>query len=332
MSPAKKVAAKKAATRGTARGVGEPTEGRRAAKTASAKSKVRGAGRAGKKTASGVGEPAGGHRAAKAAVRKPKRRDAGRIVASLNCNGLRSAGRRGFSEWLSNARPDVCLLQEVRAWPEQLDDELLSPPGYNARWVCAEKKGYSGVTTLSRTLDRAHDVGVALPWADEQGRFLRSEFDGLTTLNLYLPSGSSSEEAQERKDAFMDHFLSVAARLLEEQRPMVLCGDFNIAHTELDIHNPKGNAKNSGFLPHERAWFTQLLALGWHDVLRELHPEEPGLYSWWSNRGRARENDKGWRLDYVLASPSLAPRAEEAWIDKAAGLSDHAPVLVRFAD
>lgn len=263
------------------------------------------------------------------AVRKPKS-EPGVLVGTLNANGLRSAGRRGFSDWLGRTRPDLLLLQEVRALPEQLDDELLSPPGYNARWVCAEKKGYSGVTTLSREADRSHAIGTGLDWADSQGRFLRSDFEQLTTLNLYLPSGSSSEEAQERKDGFMDHFLSLAARLLEEERPMVLCGDFNIAHTEIDIHNPKGNAKNSGFLPHEREWFGELLALGWRDVLRELHPETPGLYSWWSNRGQARANDKGWRLDYVLASPSLADRAAEAWIDKSAGLSDHAPVLVRF--
>jgi len=252
-------------------------------------------------------------------------------VASLNVNGLRSAGRHGFLPWLDGARPDLLLLQEVRARPEQVDDALRSPAGWDSRWLCAEKPGYSGVSTLSRLPVQRHVEGCELDWADSQGRFLRSDFDTLTTLNLYLPSGSSSEQAQARKDAFLEHFLAYAARLLDEGRPMLLCGDFNIAHTELDIHNPKGNAKNSGFLPHERAWMSELLALGWHDVLREQHVGEAGLYSWWSNRGRAREKDLGWRLDYVLATPDLAARVVDARVDKHAGLSDHAPVLVTFA-
>lgn len=272
------------------------------------------------------------------AKRAPRKKTARRAkaagvlsVGSLNVNGLRSAARHGFLEWLDGARPDLLLLQEVRARPEQVDDALRSPAGWDARWLCAEKPGYSGVSTLSRLPVQRHTEGCGLDWADAQGRFLRSDFDELTTLNLYLPSGSSSEEAQARKDAFLEHFLAYAERLLDEGRPMLLCGDFNIAHTELDIHNPKGNAKNSGFLPHERAWMTELLALGWRDVLREQHVGEPGLYSWWSNRGRAREKDLGWRLDYVLATPDLAERVVEARVDKHAGLSDHAPVLVSFS-
>ena len=150
-------------------------------------------------------------------------------------------------------------------------------------------------------------------------------------LNVYVPSGSSGDERQTRKYAWLDHFLGFTAELIAEGRPTVICGDFNIAHTELDIHAPKRNEKNSGFLPEERAWFTTLLEQGWTDVARSLHPGQPGLYSWWSNRGRAREKDLGWRLDYILASPQLAGRARAAWIEPRAGLSDHAPVWVRFA-
>lgn len=286
--------------------------------------------KAAKKAAKTTAKQASKKPAAKRAPRKPKAPDA-LTIASLNVNGLRSAGRHGFLPWLESARPDLLLLQEVRARPEQVDDDLRSPAGWDSRWVCAEKPGYSGVSTLSRLPVQRHAEGVGLDWADSQARFLRSDFEELTTLNLYLPSGSSSDEAQARKDAFLDHFLAYADALLKEGRPMVLCGDFNIAHTELDIHNPKSNAKNSGFLPHERAWMSELLALGWRDVLREQHPGAAGLYSWWSNRGRAREKDLGWRLDYVLTTPDLAERVVEARIDKHAGLSDHAPVLVSFA-
>jgi exodeoxyribonuclease-3 len=252
-------------------------------------------------------------------------------LCSLNCNGLRSASNKGWAEWLAKGRPDALCLQEVRAWPDQVDASLRCPEGYNSRWLNAEKKGYSGVATYTRPAADRYSEGSGLDWSDAEGRVLRTDLAEMTVLNVYVPSGSSSEERQERKFAWLDHFLGVTGELLAEGRPTVVCGDFNIAHTEIDIHAPKRNEKNSGFLPEERAWFSQLLAQGWTDVLRALHPEEPGLYSWWSNRGRAREKDLGWRLDYVLASPDLAPCAREAWIEKDAGLSDHAPVWVRFA-
>jgi exodeoxyribonuclease-3 len=252
-------------------------------------------------------------------------------VCSLNCNGLRSAASKGWAQWLSKGRPDVLCLQEVRAWPEQVDVSLRCPEGYNSRWLNAEKKGYSGVATYSRPAADRYVEGSGLDWSDAEGRVLRTDLPEMTVLNVYVPSGSSSEERQQRKYLWLDHFLVMTAELLSQGRPTIICGDFNIAHTELDIHAPKRNEKNSGFLPEERTWFSSLLNQGWVDVLRGLHPDEPELYSWWSNRGRAREKDLGWRLDYVLASPDLAPCAREAWIEKKAGLSDHAPVWVRFA-
>jgi exodeoxyribonuclease-3 len=153
----------------------------------------------------------------------------------------------------------------------------------------------------------------------------------MTVVNAYIPSGSSSEKRLALKFEFAEHFLGYTSLLLQEKRPVILCGDFNVAHKEIDIHDPKGNAKNSGFLPEEREWFSRLLAQGWVDVIRRLHPGMPGLYSWWSNRGRAREKDLGWRIDYVLTTEALARQVREAWIEKRAGLSDHAPVWVRFA-
>ena len=251
-------------------------------------------------------------------------------VASLNLNGIRSAERRGFSDWLARTRPDHLLLQELRAHPEQVPDEVRSPVGYNCRWECALKKGYAGTAIYTRSMPDTWTTGLGLDWADTEGRVVRADLPELSMVSLYLPSGSSSEERQERKFAFMDHAMSWLAGLLDEGRPMIVCGDWNIAHTEADIWNPKGNKKNSGFLPEEREWFSEVLALGWRDVFRELHPDEGGLYSWWSNRGRAREHDKGWRLDYVLTTPDLAERAVSARIERDAELSDHAPVVVEF--
>jgi len=251
-------------------------------------------------------------------------------LCTLNCNGLRSAQNRGFSRWLKRTHPDVLCLQEVRAWPDQVPAELRCPPGYNSRFLNGGKKGYAGVATYSRPAADRHVEGSGLSWGDQEGRALRTDFGGVTVLNLYLPSGSSSPDRQILKFEYLEHLSQRAAALLGEGRPVVICGDLNIAHTELDIARPRENSKNSGFLPAEREWISGLLDAGWVDVLRHLHPDEAKLYSWWSNRGQARKNDVGWRIDYVLASPELAERAEEAWIDKRAGLSDHAPVWVRF--
>ncbi len=251
-------------------------------------------------------------------------------VCSLNANGIRSAEAKGFKRWLKRNTPDILCLQELRAAPDQVADDVRSPAGYNTRWVTADKKGYSGVATYARDGADRHTVGCGLAWADSEGRVLVGEHADLTVLNVYVPSGSSGPERQAKKLEYLAHFLRFARRIARSGRPAVLCGDINIAHTALDIHDPRGNARNSGFLPEERAWFAKLLASGWVDVLRELHPETPGLYSWWSNRGRARELDRGWRIDYVLATPNLAQRAQRAWIDKRAGLSDHAPVCVTF--
>lgn len=259
----------------------------------------------------------------------PKRRD-DITLCTLNLNGVRAAGKRGFSEWIADRSPDVLCLQELRAMPDQVGDDLRSPEGYSARWNPASKKGYAGTAVYSRDVADRYRHGVGLDWADDEGRAVRADYDGWSAISLYVPSGSSSEERQQRKFGAMEHLRGWFARLLEEDRPIAVCGDINIAHTPLDIHAPKRNEKNSGFLPEEREWLDGILETGWVDVLRTLHPDEPGLYSWWSNRGRAREKDLGWRIDYVLATPSLAERATESWIEKDAGLSDHAPVWVRF--
>jgi len=252
-------------------------------------------------------------------------------ICTLNLNGIRSAERRGFSSWLGRKKPDVLCLQEVRAHPEDVDEALRSPRGYSSRWQCAEKKGYSGVALLSRSQPKRYRGGTGFDFCSTEGRAVRAEFEDLSVVSLYVPSGSSSPERLAIKLEFMEHLLGFTASLLAEKAPIAICGDFNVAHREIDLARPKQNVKNSGFLPEERAWFDRLLAQGWVDVVRKLHPEKPGLYSWWSARGQARAKDIGWRLDYVLATRELAPRIRRAWIEKKAGLSDHAPVWVDVA-
>ncbi len=253
-----------------------------------------------------------------------------RTVCTLNANGIRSAERRGFSKWLKRKKPDVLCLQEVRANEDDVDESLRAPKGYSSRWLCASKKGYSGVALYSRPKPGRYLAGTGFDHCADEGRALRADFDDMSVVSLYVPSGSSSDERQKIKFKFLDHLGEFTQELIDERRPLLLCGDFNIAHTALDIARPKQNVKNSGFLPEERAWFDRLLAQGWVDCFRAHHPGKGGLYSWWSNRGRARENDIGWRIDYVLATPALAPRVKNAWIEKKAGLSDHAPVWVEI--
>lgn len=255
-----------------------------------------------------------------------------RTLCTLNVNGLRAAAKRGFGDWLARKRPDVLCLQEVRARPEQVSDELRSPAGYSTRWLWAEKRGYSGVALYSREAADAYLPGCGIDWADREGRVLRGDFGDEVIVSTYVPSGSSSEERQALKFSFLDAFPRFTRKLLKLDRPVALCGDVNIAHTELDIHAPKRNEKNSGFLPEERAWMEQLFGeRGWADVHRRLAPEATGeAYTWWSNRGRAFENNTGWRIDYQVATPGLAARAHAAVVHRLPRFSDHAPLVVDY--
>jgi len=251
-------------------------------------------------------------------------------ILSWNVNGLRAAIRKNFQAHVRRLKPDVMMLQEVRALPEQLDPKWGRPRRWKVEWNPAEKLGYSGVATFSRAAQERMGVGMNGP--DPQGRVLRTRVDGIELINVYLPSGSSKPEAQERKDVFMATFLQWLEPFAAAAEPVILGGDLNIAHTANDIHNPTGNKKNSGFLPHEREWFTALLETGWSDTIRQAFPEQKGPYSWWSNRGRARELDRGWRIDYLLANAAAAERVVGARIDRRGGLevSDHAPVIIEL--
>lgn len=251
-------------------------------------------------------------------------------LCSLNLNGIRSAERRGFSRWLKRSKPDVLCLQEVRALPHDVEDELRSPAGYNTRWHAAEKKGYSGVALYARHAPDRFVAGCSFDFCANEGRVLRADWPDFSIVSLYVPSGSSSAERLKIKLRYLEHLIEFTQSLLDEDRPIALCGDINIAPTALDLARPKQNEKNSGFLPEERAWFARLLEQGWVDVVRAQHPGVAGLYSWWSARGQARAKDIGWRLDHVLGTPSFAKCVKSAHIEKKAGLSDHAPVWVEF--
>jgi exodeoxyribonuclease-3 len=243
-------------------------------------------------------------------------------ITTLNVNGLRSAERRGFRRWLSRARPDVLCLQEIRCQEEAAPRNLWRPRGWQVAWHPAEKKGYAGTAVWTRAEAR-FTVGNGHPRGDTEGRAVCAHLPELDVWSFYMPSGSSGPERQAWKLEFMAHAWDWLGALRTTGRPTLVCGDINIAHRPIDLKNWRSNQKNSGFLPEERAWMDRLLASGWRDVFRERHPDRVA-YSWWSNRGRARENDVGWRIDYVLASPGIT--ILDCAIDREAGLSDHAPV------
>ena len=253
-------------------------------------------------------------------------------IISLNLNGIRSAWSKNVLPWVVSRAPDVVCLQELKAQIPDLVPEMLAPDGMHASYHAAEKKGYSGVGIWSRrTPDRVVE-GFGHDEFDAEGRYLRADFGKLSVISLYLPSGSSSPERQEAKFRFLDAFLPHLAWLRAEGREIVLCGDWNIAHREIDLRNWKSNQKNSGFLPEERTWLSHVFdAQGWVDVYRRLHPDTTGeSYTWWSNRGQAWAKNVGWRIDYQIATPGIAAHARAAEIYKDARFSDHAPLTIDY--
>jgi exodeoxyribonuclease-3 len=253
-------------------------------------------------------------------------------IVSANLNGIRSADKKGFLTWLEQSQADVVCVQELKAQLPDLSARMLAPDGYHGYFHPAEKKGYSGVGLYCRRQPDRVQMGLGVDTFDAEGRFLRADFGSLSVISLYLPSGSSSEERQQVKFDFMAAFLPVLEGLMSEGREVLVCGDWNIAHQEIDLKNWKGNLKNSGFLPQERAWFGDLIArVGWGDVWRQLYPEIPG-YTWWSNRGQAYAKDVGWRIDYQMATPGLAASARQASVYKQEKFSDHAPLIVDYDD
>ena len=253
-------------------------------------------------------------------------------IISANLNGIRSAAKKGFFNWMGTQTADFICVQELKAQLPDMTSEFLNPHGYHGHFHYAEKKGYSGVGIYSRRAPDRVVAGIGHPDFDAEGRYLRADFGPLTVISVYVPSGSSSPERQTAKFAFLDAFFPVLDALRQEGREVVLCGDWNIAHREIDLKNWKSNQKNSGFLPEERAWLSRVFdAQGWVDVYRRLYPDAgETAYTWWSNRGQAYANNVGWRLDYHLATPALAALARTEHIYKDEKFSDHAPITVDY--
>ena len=253
-------------------------------------------------------------------------------IISLNLNGIRAAASKGWLEWLAEQNADVVCVQELKAQAADLTPALRAPAGMQGWFHHAEKKGYSGVGIYSRHAPDRVIEGLGMADIDAEGRFLQLDFGNLSVVSLYLPSGSSSEERQQIKFSFMTRFLPHMAALQAGGREVVVCGDWNIAHREIDLKNWRTNQKNSGFLPEERAWLSRLFdEQGWVDVFRRIHPDATeSCYTWWSNRGQAWAKNVGWRLDYHIATPTLASSARAGAVFKAQRFSDHAPLTIDY--
>lgn len=251
-------------------------------------------------------------------------------IITLNLNGIRSAASKGFFQWVTDQEADVVCVQEIKAQAADMTSGMLDPPGYHGYFHYAGRKGYSGVGIYCRSKPDKIIEGLGIPEFDTEGRYLEACFNGLSIVSLYLPSGSSSEERQTIKFKFMDAFMPHLIQLRARRREILLCGDWNIAHTEKDLKNWRSNKNNSGFLPEERAWLGKVLSeAGFVDVFRKLHPDLEA-YTWWSNRGRAREKNVGWRIDYHIATPGIAQTAQTASIYTRQRFSDHAPLTIDY--
>lgn len=273
-------------------------------------------------------------------------------ITTWNVNGLRAAIRKGFAKYLDEIAPDVLLLQEVRALPEQLPKAWQEPDGWHVLWNPAQKKGYAGTAIWARQPIETHAIGLSKQDRDEEGRLISATINGVNVASVYLPSGSSGDHRQTEKERWMQVFKPWADKQRQVDKPVVFGGDLNIAHTPRDIFHAKSNEKTSGYLPHERDWLGELIDSGWTDLVRQdydvllakggdvaarfgvqgegIEPDKHGPYSWWSNRGSARAKNRGWRIDYLLANPSATKCFKAAHIHRQAGLdcSDHAPVSV----
>ncbi|MBS1781908.1 MAG: exodeoxyribonuclease III [Bacteroidetes bacterium] len=249
-------------------------------------------------------------------------------LISYNVNGIRSAIKRGFLVWLKTNPAEIICLQETKAEKENIDLRLIEELGYHTYWFSAEKKGYSGVAIFSKLQPDQIFYGNGMKQSDIEGRIIRADFGSVTLINAYFPSGTSGELRQSYKYQWLDEFSNYTSEIQKERKKIIICGDFNIAHQEIDIHNPSGNKKSSGFLPEERAWFTHFIDSGMIDTFRELQ-KEPHHYSWWSQRfPTVRAENKGWRIDYFMVSKSLKGALRKAAIYPEVVHSDHCPVFI----
>jgi exodeoxyribonuclease III len=253
-------------------------------------------------------------------------------IISANLNGIRSAVKKGFLPWMASQQADFVCLQELKAQRDDLSDEILRPHGMHGYFHHAQKKGYSGCGIYTPHEPDEVLYGYGNAEFDAEGRYVEARFKGLSVISVYMPSGSSSPERQEAKYRYLESFLPHLISLKNSGREIVLCGDVNIAHQEIDLKNWKGNLKNSGFLPAERAWLSNLFnQVGFVDVYRRLEPDaSDACYTWWSNRGQAYAKNVGWRIDYHISTPHIAQSAKYTSVYKDERFSDHAPLIVDY--
>jgi len=251
-------------------------------------------------------------------------------VMTLNVNGIRSAARKGFFDWFLTQDIDVLCLQETKAKQEQLDDPCFYPAGYHVYFNDAQKNGYSGVAIYSKQKPKHVETSLGFALADTEGRYIAATFDDYRVVSLYLPSGSSGEERQAAKFSFLDLYAPVLQQMGKDDLPSILCGDWNIAHQNIDLKNWRGNKKNSGFLPEERSWLDKVFnEWDWVDAFRQIN-QEAEQYTWWSNRGQAWAKNVGWRIDYHIVSQHFSGKIQSASIYKDARFSDHAPLTMVY--
>lgn len=252
-------------------------------------------------------------------------------LITYNINGIRAAATKGLFNWIKATDADVICFQEVKALKEQIPDilALIEHLGYHHYWFPAEKKGYSGVAVLSKIKPNHIEYGCGEQWIDAEGRILRVDFDDFSMMSLYVPSGSSGDERQNKKYEFMDFFYDYIKQLKQEIPQLIISGDYNICHKAIDIHNPKSNANSSGFLPEEREWMEKFINNGLIDTFRHFNPE-PHNYTWWSYRAGARAKNLGWRIDYHLATEAMKEQLKGVHILSDAVHSDHCPVLLEL--
>lgn len=251
-------------------------------------------------------------------------------IITINLNGIRSAAKKGFFEWMLQQNADVICVQEIKAQEAELANKLLQPDGYHCHFHYAEKKGYSGVGIYTRHQPKKIVTGLGWLEADQEGRYLEADFGDIVIASLYLPSGSSGEHRQTIKFDFLRRYRQHLETQLQQSKQYIICGDWNIAHKQIDLKNWRGNQKNSGFLPEERAWMDELLGpLGFVDAFRLIN-QDPEQYTWWSNRGQAWAKNVGWRIDYQIVTPGLKNVIKSAQIYKDQRFSDHAPLIIDY--
>jgi exodeoxyribonuclease III len=252
------------------------------------------------------------------------------LFLSLNCNGIRSAFKKGLDDFLIKENPDICCFQEIKAIEKEIDLDFFHSMGYKHTILPATKKGYSGTAIFTKQKSFEEIVKFHDPIFYEEGRVILHKYKKFYLVNAYFPSGTSGDDRQNVKMSFLNSIEKVLIDLQKEKKPIILCGDVNIAHTEIDIHDPKSNAKNSGFLPEEREWVSKFLEKGWVDSFRSFHPSNTGDYSWWTYRFNAKLKNKGWRIDYFFVTQDLKSKITSAGIHNNQNFSDHAPIYLKI--